>query len=140
MSSGIVSTCTGPPVGGSHISPPREIGANTIDPFGGSYFMVVRTLPANASPKTPHIDHLGYTIENWDGPAVEAELREEVERWRLQDPIERVKRAAVDRGVMRTEDIAALEQQIEALIDEAVDFAKNSPDPTPDQLITDIYA
>jgi pyruvate dehydrogenase E1 component alpha subunit len=66
--------------------------------------------------------------------------KEEVERWRLQDPIERVKRAAVDRGVMRTEDIAALEQQIEALIDEAVDFAKNSPDPTPDQLMTDIYA
>src|SRR3954468_4407752 len=49
--------------------------------------------------------------------------KEEVERWRLQDPIERVKRAAVERGVMRTEDIAALEQQIEALIDEAVDFA-----------------
>ena len=28
------------------------------------------------------------------------------------------------------------EQQIE----EAVEFAKNSPDPTPDQLMTDIYA
>src|SRR3977135_2922881 len=58
--------------------------------------------------------------------------KEEVERWRLQDPIESVKRVAVERGVMRAEDIAALEQQIEALIDEAVEFAKTSPDPTPD--------
>jgi pyruvate dehydrogenase E1 component alpha subunit len=66
--------------------------------------------------------------------------KEEVERWRLQDPIERVKKVAADRGAMRPEEIAAMEQQISALIEEAVEFAKNSPDPTVDQLMTDIYA
>jgi pyruvate dehydrogenase E1 component alpha subunit len=66
--------------------------------------------------------------------------KEEVEQWRLQDPIARVKQAAVDRGVLRPEEIAVLEKQIEAQIDEAVEFAKNSPEPTIDQLMTDIYA
>ena len=66
--------------------------------------------------------------------------KEEVERWRLQDPIERVKQAAVDRGAMRADEIEALEHQIEQQIDEAVEFARSSPDPTPDQLMTDIYA
>jgi pyruvate dehydrogenase E1 component alpha subunit len=66
--------------------------------------------------------------------------KEEVERWRAQDPIERVKRAAIERGVMTDTEIAGLERQIEAQIEEAVEFAKNSPDPTPDQLMTDIYA
>jgi acetoin:2,6-dichlorophenolindophenol oxidoreductase subunit alpha len=66
--------------------------------------------------------------------------KEEVERWRLQDPIERVKQVAVERGAMRADEIEALERQIEQLIDEAVEFARNSPDPTPDQLMTDIYA
>jgi pyruvate dehydrogenase E1 component alpha subunit len=66
--------------------------------------------------------------------------KEEVDRWRLRDPIERVKQVAVERGVLRPEEIAALEKQIEAQIDDAVEFAKNSPDPTPDQLMTDIYA
>jgi acetoin:2,6-dichlorophenolindophenol oxidoreductase subunit alpha len=66
--------------------------------------------------------------------------KEEVERWRLQDPIERVKQAAVEQGVMRADEIEALEHQIEQLVDEAVEFARNSPDPTPDQLMTDIYA
>jgi pyruvate dehydrogenase E1 component alpha subunit len=66
--------------------------------------------------------------------------KEEVERWRLQDPIERVKRAAVDTRAMTDADIAAMEQRIEAEIEEAVEFAKNSPDPTVDQLMTDIYA
>jgi TPP-dependent pyruvate/acetoin dehydrogenase alpha subunit len=66
--------------------------------------------------------------------------KEEVERWRLLDPIERVKLAAIDRGVMRPSDIEALEREIEARIDDAVEFAKNSPDPAVDQLMTDIYA
>jgi TPP-dependent pyruvate/acetoin dehydrogenase alpha subunit len=66
--------------------------------------------------------------------------KEEVERWRLQDPIERVKREAVARGAIRPDEIESLEHQIEQQIEEAVEFAKNSPDPTPDQLMTDIYA
>jgi pyruvate dehydrogenase E1 component alpha subunit len=66
--------------------------------------------------------------------------KDEVERWRLQDPIERVKQVAVERGAMSAAEIASLETQIEAQIDEAVEFARNSPEPTPDQLMTDIYA
>ena len=66
--------------------------------------------------------------------------KEEVERWRLRDPIERVKQAAIASGAMSADEIEALERQIEQQIEEAVEFAKNSPDPTPDQLMTDIYA
>jgi pyruvate dehydrogenase E1 component alpha subunit len=66
--------------------------------------------------------------------------KEEVERWRQQDPIERVKSAIVERGVLAADEIADLERRIEAQIDEAVEFARSSPDPTPDQLMTDIYA
>src|SRR5438105_7163339 len=66
--------------------------------------------------------------------------KEEVERWRLQDPVERVKSAAVERGALSEAEIAELEQRIEAQIDEAVEFAKNSPEPSVDQLMTDIYA
>ena len=66
--------------------------------------------------------------------------KEEVERWRLQDPIEHAKRVAIESRVMTEAEIADLEQRIEAQIEEAVEFAKNSPDPTVDQLMTDIYA
>jgi len=66
--------------------------------------------------------------------------REEVERWRQQDPIERVKGAIVERGVMRQDEVDALEQRITQEIEDAVEFAKSSPEPSPDQLMTDIYA
>src|SRR5215813_3051853 len=46
--------------------------------------------------------------------------KEEVERWRQQDPIERVKTAAVDRGVLSGAEIADLERRIESQLDEAV--------------------
>jgi len=66
--------------------------------------------------------------------------KEEVERWREQDPIEKVKQVALDRGLLPSDEIADLEQSIESQIEDAVEFARNSPDPTPDQLMTDIYA
>jgi pyruvate dehydrogenase E1 component alpha subunit len=66
--------------------------------------------------------------------------KEEVERWRLQDPIEHAKRVAIETRAMTEAEIADLERRIEAQIEEAVEFAKNSPDPTVDQLMTDIYA
>jgi len=66
--------------------------------------------------------------------------KEEVERWRLQDPIDHAKRVAIESRAMTEAEIADLEQRIEAQIEEAVEFAKNSPDPTVDQLMTDIYA
>jgi acetoin:2,6-dichlorophenolindophenol oxidoreductase subunit alpha len=66
--------------------------------------------------------------------------KEEVERWRLRDPIANVKRVALESRAMTEAEIADLESRIEAEIEAAVEFAKNSPDPTVDQLMTDIYA
>jgi len=62
------------------------------------------------------------------------------QRWKLQDPIANVKRVAIESGAMTEAEITDLERRIEAEIEEAVEFAKNSPDPTVDQLMTDIYA
>ena len=41
---------------------------------------------------------------------------------------------------MTAAEVDDLERRIAGEIDAAVEFAKNSPDPTPDQLMTDIYA
>jgi TPP-dependent pyruvate/acetoin dehydrogenase alpha subunit len=66
--------------------------------------------------------------------------KEEVERWRQQDPIERVKRVVIERSVLSAAEVEDLEAHVAAEIEAAVEFARNSPEPTPDQLMTDIYA
>ncbi|MBX5489913.1 MAG: thiamine pyrophosphate-dependent dehydrogenase E1 component subunit alpha [Chloroflexi bacterium] len=66
--------------------------------------------------------------------------RAEVEEWRRHDPIERMKRALGERGVLTDEAAAALDREVQAAVEDAVAFAKSSPEPSVDQLMTDIYA
>jgi acetoin:2,6-dichlorophenolindophenol oxidoreductase subunit alpha len=66
--------------------------------------------------------------------------KEEVDRWREQDPIDRMTRTLTEWGVLSDSDVTAMQQRIETEVSEAVEFAKASPEPSPDQLMTDIYA
>jgi pyruvate dehydrogenase E1 component alpha subunit len=62
--------------------------------------------------------------------------KEEVDRWRAMDPIPRLQAALTEWGV----DYAGIEEAVERSVSEAVEFAKSSPEPSVDQLMTDIYA
>ncbi|MDE3074315.1 MAG: thiamine pyrophosphate-dependent dehydrogenase E1 component subunit alpha [Chloroflexota bacterium] len=66
--------------------------------------------------------------------------KEEVDRWREKDPIDRMKAKLIEWGTISASDAAAIEAQVEAGVQEAIDFAKSSPEPSIDQLMTDIYA
>ena len=66
--------------------------------------------------------------------------KEEVDRWRERDPIERLRRTLDEWGVVSASDYEALDQRIVAEVAEAIEFAKASPEPAVDQLMTDIYA
>jgi pyruvate dehydrogenase E1 component alpha subunit len=66
--------------------------------------------------------------------------KEEVDRWREQDPIERMKSTLLDWGTISLSEIDAMEERIEAEVQEAIEFAKASPEPDVEQLMTDIYA
>jgi TPP-dependent pyruvate/acetoin dehydrogenase alpha subunit len=62
--------------------------------------------------------------------------KEEVERWREQDPIERFKRGCS----LPEADMAELAAAVETEMEAAVAFAKASPPPRVEELMTDIYA
>jgi TPP-dependent pyruvate/acetoin dehydrogenase alpha subunit len=51
-----------------------------------------------------------------------------------------MKRALGERGVLTEEAAAALDREVQAAVEDAVAFAKSSPEPSVDQLMTDIYA
>jgi pyruvate dehydrogenase E1 component alpha subunit len=66
--------------------------------------------------------------------------KEEVERWRTRDPIDRLGQRLLTRRLATEAELAAVDAEVRALIDDAVAFAKASPPPSVDQLLTDIYA
>jgi 2-oxoisovalerate dehydrogenase E1 component len=66
--------------------------------------------------------------------------KEEEQAWHDRDPIETFARRLVESGVCAQEEIDALEAQVEGEIDEAQEFALNSPFPDPAELEAFVYA
>ncbi len=66
--------------------------------------------------------------------------KEEVEGWKLKDPLITFKKLGIVEGFFTEEDINALEEEVEQVIEEAIKFADESPEPPLDYLMDDIYA
>jgi pyruvate dehydrogenase E1 component alpha subunit len=66
--------------------------------------------------------------------------KEEVDEWRKSDPIERFKARLLDARIMDETRLQQLEEQVNAAVEEAIEFARNSPEPLPETLMEDIYA
>jgi TPP-dependent pyruvate/acetoin dehydrogenase alpha subunit len=64
----------------------------------------------------------------------------EVDAWRQRDPIERFARTLAACGVLSAEQAERERAEVEAVIDEAVAFAKASPEPDLGTLTEDVYA
>ena len=64
--------------------------------------------------------------------------QEEVRKWQTDDPIGKVEKVLLERGVSQAE-IEAREAEAVAIIVDAVKFAEESPFPPPEELYRDIY-
>lgn len=65
--------------------------------------------------------------------------REEVERWKQRDPILLLERRLREAGLLDDAQVAAIAQEAEAQVAEAVRFAEESPAPDPEELTRDVY-
>lgn len=67
--------------------------------------------------------------------------REEENHWKEEmDPIENTRRRFISSGVFTEEEAEKVKKNAELIIEDAVKFAEESPIPTLDELMTDVYA
>jgi len=66
--------------------------------------------------------------------------KSEVDEWRKKDPIAGFKAHLLEQGMLDEAEAERIEQDVVARVEEAIDFAKSSPDPSRDTLMEDIYA
>ena len=66
--------------------------------------------------------------------------KDEIEAWRAADPIRRLERELVEHHRFVAADLAAIEEAANRQINDALAFAKASPDPDPAELTRDVYA
>ena len=67
--------------------------------------------------------------------------RDEEKDWRdNRDPIKRFKEDLVEAGIATEDELETLKKAAKQEMDDAVEFAQNSPMPSLDELLTDVYA
>ena len=64
--------------------------------------------------------------------------KERLEHYKARDPVKLSRQYLLQRGDCREEDILALERDIEQQMDEAIEFAKNSPQPSVDAFLEEV--
>jgi len=64
----------------------------------------------------------------------------ELEEWMAKDPIPSLRRLLVDRGMVSESELDALKAEVEAAVEDAVAFAKASPDVEPEQVAGFVFA
>jgi pyruvate dehydrogenase E1 component alpha subunit len=66
--------------------------------------------------------------------------QDEVAAWKSRDPIELYEKALIAQGHLRAEEASQIKAEVEQELDEAVKLAEASPDPTPEECLTDVFA
>jgi len=70
----------------------------------------------------------------------ELRSKEEKEYWFPRDPIKKLAADLIARTLATAEELKEIDNKIQAVIDDAVDFAEKSADPDPSELYRFIYA
>ena len=75
-------------------------------------------------------------------PSMESEPwrpQKEVEAWKQRDPLIRFEKLLLGREVLTLESITKIDAQIQASLEEALIYAKQSPDPLPHEAVEGVY-
>jgi len=65
--------------------------------------------------------------------------KEEVDEYKNQDPIQKVLQTILDNKFATQADIDAIDARINAVVEESVKFAEESPWPSDDEVLKDVY-
>ncbi len=65
--------------------------------------------------------------------------KEEIEDWKLRDPITHFETALISQGLATADDITEINASVDAEIAAGIAFAMNGTDPTPDEVTRDVY-
>jgi pyruvate dehydrogenase E1 component alpha subunit len=65
--------------------------------------------------------------------------KDEVEEYKDRDPIEHCKKKLLEEFDLKESDIEAIDVRVKDIVDESVRFAEESPWPSDDELLKDVY-
>jgi TPP-dependent pyruvate/acetoin dehydrogenase alpha subunit len=82
------------------------------------------------------LGHFPRDVEHYGG----YRSKEEVDGWKAKCPIKRAGQKLMETGIIAQAEIEGIEREALAIVDEAVAFAKESPYPTREELLSGVFA
>lgn len=76
---------------------------------------------------------------HFEGDPLTYRTDEEMAKNRAKDPIDRFRKRVVERGLVAESDLDAIDARAKEVVDNAVKFAEESPYPSLDEVVTDVY-
>jgi pyruvate dehydrogenase E1 component alpha subunit len=77
---------------------------------------------------------------HFEGDPGDYKPADQQEAWLAKDPLPRFRSYLADAKKIALTEIEGLEQKVDKMIADAVEFATNSPDPDPESLLENVYA
>jgi pyruvate dehydrogenase E1 component alpha subunit len=89
----------------------------------------------------PHfLEMITYRYEGHSmGDPLRYRTKDEVEKWRESDPIGILERHLLNEEHVAQDELDGIDEEVEKVVNEAVEFAEESPLPAPEDLFRDIY-
>jgi acetoin:2,6-dichlorophenolindophenol oxidoreductase subunit alpha len=72
-------------------------------------------------------------------PGTDYRTRDEVQQWKQKDPVKLARKRLLESGGVDESKLQAADQEIEQLIDQAVEFAEKSPEPSADSVHEHVF-
>lgn len=70
----------------------------------------------------------------------EVRSKEEKEFWSARDPIKKLAKDLMEMGLVTSEELKAIEEKVQQIVNDAVQFAEDSPEPDPSELRRYVFA
>lgn len=120
-----------------NLDPKKVDGMNVIDVYNATKDAIA----AIHEGKAPQfLELITYRFEGHSmGDPLRYRTKSEVEKWRDDDPIGVLERHIYSEKAATKEELERIDDDVEKVIDEAVDFAEKSPFPSLDSLFDNIY-
>lgn len=77
---------------------------------------------------------------HYEGDAQGYRTKDEIDTWRKKDPVERSRREAMKSELLDEQSWELMVEEAKRIVDEAIEFARESPWPNPDDLMAHLYA
>jgi pyruvate dehydrogenase E1 component alpha subunit len=71
-------------------------------------------------------------------PGTDYRTKEEVQQWKQKDPVKRARKRLLESGIAEGK-LAAVDEEVEVWIEEAVQFAESSPEPLAESVMEHVY-